>query len=586
MATSELFLRNKYGFFDKESHEFIITRCDTPRPWANYITNGKLSGIVTNSGGGFSFFISPRVNRISRWRYNSLPWDRPGRYIFIRDRHSGEYWSPTWQPTETQLTSYSCRHGFNYSTISGEYSDIRSSVTYFVSPVDNIELWWVTLKNLGKETRLFDIYSYLELCLGHALVDLINQPNDQHFNEIWYDAENQILHGTKRYWVAFNQATVKQANYAWGHKIFMASNLKALGFDGSKDVFMGRWRSEANPEAIEKGTSFNTQITAGDAIFAIRYDLTLQPGAEVSFPVINGIVTKETPPEKVIEIVSVYRDNTKVEEQFNLLLEQRKAYFQGLQVSLPDPVTDMMINYFNQYQVKTTFQFSRDASLYHGGLLFGRGYRDSAQDSLGPLMTRQDWVRDRLCEMTKMQFQDGTAYHLYYPVTGGGERTQHMDNPLWLPFLAIAYLRETAEMSLLDEEFEFVDGGKATLLDHMKRSIDYVLQNLSPRNLVLFKGGDWNDTLDFCGRKGKGESLWMTMFLSFIIKEFIELLDYIGNKEMHSYYTQWHHTLGTQSMNMRGMASGTSVGQTTSDKLSARTVPTKAKSSSIPRVGR
>ncbi len=537
------FLDKKYGYFDTDNHEFVITRYDTPRPWANYITNGKLSGIITNAAGGFSFYASPRLNRITRWRYNSLPPDRPGRYIYLRDNDTGEYWSPTWQPTMTPLEKYRCRHGFNYTIFESSYSDIESTVTYFVTPSDDVEIWWVSLKNTGKHTRNLNVYSYVELCLGHSLVDLINQPNDQHFNEVSFDQEHGILHGTKRYWVAFNQATVKQANYAWAHRVFMASSLGVTGFDGSKDTFIGRWRSEQNPTAVENGKSYGTEITAGDAVFALQHDISLEPREATEFPVILGIVPTETPLKNIANVADTYRDIDNVRKQFDMLNAQRDEYLGAVRVDIPDPVADMMVNFWNQYQVKTTFQFSRDASLYHGGLLFGRGYRDSAQDSLGPLMTKPGWVKERLFEMAKMQFNDGSTYHLYYPVSGGGERTEHMDNPLWLPFLTMSYLKEAAEFSILEHEFEFLDGGKAPLLEHVKRAVDYVAGNLSPRNLVLFKGGDWNDTLDFCGRQGKGESLWMSMFFAFILREVSRLLEVVEYQKEARHYKELYDTL-------------------------------------------
>ncbi len=530
------FLHNKYGSFDPDAREFVISRFDTPRPWANYITNGKLSGILTHTAGGFSFYGSPRNNRISRWRYNSLPFDRPGRYLYLRDKETGAYWSPTWQPCVSELDHYVCRHGFNYSIIESEYNKIKSSITYFVAPEDDVEIWWVTLANTGKKTRTLDIFSYLELCLGHALIDLINQPNDQHFNEVYFDSAHTVLYATKRYWVATSRASVKQENNEWPYRVFMASSLDVKGFDGSKDLFIGRWRSEQNPEAVERATLSNSEITAGDAVFSLQYELEIPSDAEVMFPILVGIVPTDATNKKVDQIVQKYRSVKQVGDEFKILLNTRDEYLKGLETRLPDPVAEMMINFWNQYQVKTTFQFSRDASLYHGGLLFGRGFRDSAQDTLGPLLTKQEWVKQRVCEMAAMQFKDGSTYHLYYPGTGGGERTEHLDNPLWLPFVVTSYLKETADFSLLEQEFEFVDGDKADLLEHLRRSIRFVLTNLSPRNLTLFKGGDWNDTLDFCGRKGKGESIWMSMFLAYTLREFATLLAYIGKKEESAEY--------------------------------------------------
>ncbi|MCI0493788.1 glycosyl transferase family 36 [candidate division KSB1 bacterium] len=526
---------NKYGRFSDDSREFIITRPDTPAPWVNYISNGKYTGLISHTGGGFSFYISPKDSRITRWRYNSLPMDRPGRYVLLRDQATGEFWSPTWQPTCVKLDNYECRHGLYYTQITSRYQNTLASIRYFV-PTDDLEIWQVTLKNESDQQKRFDIFAFSELCLGHALVDLINQPNDQHFNEVFFDRNNQILYATKRYWVRYSSATVKQANDAWDKYVFFSSSLPIKGWDGSKDLFMGRWRSEENSIAVEQGNCFNSEITSGDAIAAIQSEIVLAPHEEREFVILLGVAPKHDFKHQAKKLVTKYRDLKIVNSEYQILRDQWGDYLNSVQVETPDKDMNTMLNVWNQYQTSVTFRFSRDASYYHGGLLFGRGYRDSCQDVMGPVIPRPDWVKERILEMSRYQFQDGSTFHLYYPLTGGGERTGHSDTPLWLPLASMVYIKETGDFNFLKEITPFYDAGETTILNHLFAAINYTLSNLTERYLAKFGPGDWNDTLDYLGRGGKGESVWVSMFLAFIMKETVELCEFLGEKDKADFY--------------------------------------------------
>jgi cellobiose phosphorylase len=533
---------NKYGHFSADGSEFIITRPDTPAPWVNYMTNGRYHGLISHTGGGFSFYVTPKDSRITRWRYNGLPMDRPGRYIMLRNKKTGEYWSPTWQPTATKLDSYECRHGKYYTRITTSYHGMHASVLFFVTP-DDSEIWQITLTNQNTAPIDLDIFSFVELALGHALVDLINQPNDQHFNDVHFNHENEVLFATKRYWVTYSGPTVKQANQSWDRYVYFASSLPVKGWDGSKNNFIGRWRSESNPEAVERGQCFNTEITAGDAVAALQSELTLAPGETKTFAIQMGIIAKDDYPHAAFPVIEKYRHNQQIELEFNKLKNNWQEYVSHIQVDTPDPDMNTMVNHWNQYQTSVTFQFSRDASYYHGGLLFGRGYRDSCQDLMGPVIPRPDWARQRILEMASHQFFSGATLHCYYPLTGGGERTGHSDTPLWLPLAIITYLKETGKFDLLEEVVTFEDGGSANLQEHLFGAIEFTLANLSPRKLALFGPGDWNDTLDYLGRGGKGESVWVTMFLAYILRETTALCAHLGLAEREAHYRKWHHDI-------------------------------------------
>jgi len=526
----------KYGYFSEDNREFIITRPDTPAPWVNYISNGRYNGLVSNTGGGFSFYRSPKDSRITRWRYNSLPIDRPGRYIYFRDRETGEYWSPTWQPTFTKLDKYACHHGQYYTRIESAAHGCSHEVLYFVPEDDDLEIWRVQLKNESRKKRTFDIFGFVELCLGHALVDLINQPNDQHFNDVFFDKGEEILFASKRYWVRYSGATVKQANEAWDRQVFFASTLPVKGFDGSKNEFIGRWRSEENPQVLEEGKCRNTAITAGDAVAVLQNEVTLAPGEDIEFSLMLGVVPRSDYKNEATRVVKKYRSENVVEQAYFNLRNHWSDYLSHVQIETPDDDMNRMINVWNQYQTSVTFLFSRDASYYHGGLLFGRGYRDSCQDIMGPVMPRPQWVKKRITEMAGYQFKEGKVFHLYFPLTGGGEQTGHTDTPLWLPLSIMVYLKETGDFAFLEEKVRYYDEDDATIFGHLCAAIDYTIRNLSDRGLAKFGPGDWNDTLDYLGRGGKGESVWVTMYLCYILRETIALCQAIGNEKTEKRY--------------------------------------------------
>ncbi|MHB0998005.1 MAG: GH36-type glycosyl hydrolase domain-containing protein [Armatimonadota bacterium] len=520
---------DKYGHFSEDGREFIITKPDTPAPWVNYISNARYTGLVTNAGGGYSFYICPKDSRITRLRYNGLPWDRPGRYVYLRDADDGEYWSLSWQPVAKNPDFYECRHGMGYTQIESEYKGIRSKLLYFVPQDDDMEIWKVSLENKSDVTRTLSVFSYVELCLGHALVDLINQPNDQHFNVVKFDRENDFIYATKNYWVTYSGATVKQPNQAWNKYVFFATSLPVEGFDGKKDAFIGQWRSESNPVAIEEGHCRDTEITASDACAALQSSVTLEPGECKEFVILMGIVDREGYQELAPPIVNKYRDMANVDRAFDDLKSYWDCYLSVAQIETPDPNLDLIVNTWGKRQAWVTFHMHRTAGYYHGGLLFGTGIRDQCQDLMGPLMAEPDMVADRICDVISHQFADGSTLHNYFRLTGYGEKTGHSDTPLWLPLAVVSYLKETGDFDFLNRVVPFYDEGEGTVLDHVIRAIEYPLSNLTSRHLPKFGPGDWNDTLDYVGRKGIGESVWVAEFLCFILRETAGMLDKIGN---------------------------------------------------------
>lgn len=519
-------IKNKYGYLSEDNKEFIITDPRTPRPWFNYMWNEHYGGLISHTGGGFSYLDSPRDNRLTRMRYNCLPWDRPGRYVIVKDVNTGNYWSLSWAPTiNLTYDKYECRHGQGYTKIITEINDIKGELTYFVPQDCNSEVWRVKLTDLSGKNRKLEVYSFTELMMGNALNDIINQPNDKHFTDIKFDEKLNGLIATRRYWVLNKKVSVAQPNIAWGYNILFSNTLPVSGFDGSLDSFIGKWRSESNPVNIETGKMTNTEITAGDPVAALQSKIELSAGTEVNFATIMTVVKKE---DTIDEYIEKYKLNNlkDIDKKFAILNNYWNDYLDHVNCNTPDEKFNAMINVWNQYQAAVTFDMARNSGYYHGGLLFGTGMRDQFQDILGMVIVNPQRVRNRLLNALRFQFKDGSTLHNYFKLTDWGEKTNHSDTPLWVPFGIIEYLNETGDFSILEETVKFYDEGEDSVYEHLKRAINFALSATTERGLPKIMNGDWNDTLDHVGPRGKGETVWGAFFLAYVIKKTFELLEY------------------------------------------------------------
>jgi cellobiose phosphorylase len=518
--------KNKYGHFSEDQREYIITDPRTPRPWFNYMWNEHYAGLISHTGGGFSFIETPRDNRLTRMRYNSLPWDRPGRYVIVKDSETGNYWSLSWAPTtDRAYKKYECRHGQGYTKIITEIYGIRGEITYFVPSDVNAEIWRVKLTNLTNKKRKLEIFSFTELLMGNALNDLINQPNDKHFTEINFDKEHQTLTATRRYWVLNKKVSVAQPNIDWKYKILFTQTIPVKGFDGSLDNFIGKWRSEANPESIESGKMKNTEITAGDPVAALQSRLTLDGKKEKDFAVVFAVAPKDA--ENPFEYLkwNQLTDVKEIDKKFTSLKNKWDEHLSTVKVETPDKDFNLMLNVWNPYQAAVTFDMARNSGYYHGGLLFGTGMRDQFQDILGMVMIDPARVRGRLLNALRFQFSDGSTLHNFFKITDWGEKTNHSDTPLWIPFGLIEYLNETADYTILDEKIKYYDEGSGTVYEHMVRALDFTISAATERGIPKIMNGDWNDTLDHVGPLGKGETIWGAFFLGYVMQKTFELLE-------------------------------------------------------------
>ena len=517
---------NAYGWFDEEAREYVITRPDTPTPWINYLGEGRYGGIVSNTGGGFSFDRDPRNRRVTRYRYNGVPADQPGRYIYIRDQDTGEFWSPTWQPVRRPLDAYECRHGMGYTRIRGSLGGVEAQVLYFVPPAGSdeacpCEIWALRIVNTGPSTRRLRTFTYVEFSFGDAVSDQQNLDWSQHIVSSRFE-HNAILAGTRF-----------RAETSW-----FASGEPPLGYTGDREAFVGRGRDLANPIVVVTGEPTNQGSPRGNSVGSLCHEIVLEPGEDRELTFALGVTDE---PVLIPGVMARYDDRHEAQQAFDALRADWDAYLGRFTVETPDADTNAMLNVWNQVQCRTTLYWSRFVSGYESGLGRGMGTRDCAQDTLGTMHTVPGQAAQALERTWAVQFADGHAWHLYFPLTGEGgpglaaERPEwpqwFSDDHLWLVIATCAYLRESGDTAFLDRAVPFDDGGTGTVFEHMLRAIAFTLAHRGPHGLPRIGFSDWDDTLNVDHGSGLAESVWCAMQFCRALLDLADLCEHLGRTE-------------------------------------------------------
>ena len=509
----------KYGRFREDGKEFHVENVATPSPWINYLSNGRYFSTISANGGGISYIGNPLHGRITRYRINDVPPDRPGKYVYIRDKETGEYWSLTWQPVARNRDAYRAAHGFGYTRIESSINDIESEVVYFVPPDSDLEVWDIRLTNRSDRPRRLEVVGYVEFCLGHALVDLINQCDDQHFNRVYFDPAQNALFATKTYWVTETRGTQHQENKAWDHWAFFCCSHPVASYETQRERFIGPFRSESNPTSVEKGDLSSLDTDFGNVIGALKVDLDLEPGDFTDIIFNLGVVLKE---QKKPAAPKKYRHSCEVKIGLERVRYSWDRFFKHAVVETPDTQMNTFLNYWTPYQAKVAYDVGRVASFYYWGIGRGFGFRDMAQDLLAVTISKPEEARERVCLLARQMFADGSVYHHFYG-DGQGEKTAHCDDPLWFILAVTEYIKETGDLSLLTEMESFQDREDGTILDHLEAVIRFAGNNLGPHGLPVFGRGDWSDTLDYIGGDQGGESVWGGMFYVAMLNGFLKL---------------------------------------------------------------
>lgn len=521
-----------YGHFSEDGKEYIITRPDTPRPWANYLTNGRFCSICSQTGGGHSFFETSGYNRVTcEYPQTAVLQDRPGRYVYLRDKDSGEYWSANWQPMCGDTDGFEARHGIGYTSVKYSLHGISSHITYYVPPRDDVEVWMVRLKNDSDKVRNIQAFPFVKWDLANYAFNAVENQFSVLFNEA--TVEDDIIFATTRFW-NFTQMGGGNPNARWDKWAFMTSNAPVQAFDCFYEEFLGMYRDFYNPRAIEQGQLTNSLDHGRDIIGCVQHEFEMQPDEEVQFIVLVGIAYRK-------EDASSFREryNTWEEAERGLVEVSRywDSYLSRTNAETPSEEFNISFNVWNKYQCWITSRWSRMDSYYVGGGSI-IGFRDSWQDMLAILPNDPDWARDRIIYLLEHQFPDGSTLHNWDPLTNIGTKTGHSDDPMWLVLGVMEYLKETGDLMFLDEAVRYYDGGSEGVRQHVLKALDYTLAHMSDRGIPLIMAADWNDGLDYVGRQGRGESTMVAAHLAWMLKEVASLLWYVGSDTLAQKYLE------------------------------------------------
>lgn len=500
----------KYGYFDDKAREYVITEPRTPWPWINYLGNKDFFSLISNSAGGYSFYKDAKFRRLTRYRYNGVPMDAGGRYFYIKDGDT--VWNPGWKPTKTPLDSYECRHGMNYTVITGEKNGLEAKALFFVPLDTHAEVTKLTLTNKSDKPKSFKLFSFMEWCLWNAATDMENFQRNFSTGEVEIDGST-IYHKTE----------YKERR---NHYAFYTVNAPIDGFDTDRETFIGLYNGFDEPDAVTEGRPRNSVAHGWSPIASHYLEITLQPGESRSLIFMLGYV--ENPQDekweskgvinktRAREMMARFDTPEKVDKAFSELRGYWDNLLDRFSVSTGDERLDRMVNIWNQYQCMITFCFSRSASFFESGIGRGMGFRDSNQDLVGFVHQIPERARERIIDIASTQFTDGGCYHQYQPLTkrgnndiGGGFN----DDPMWLIFGTIAYIKESGDLSILSEMVPFDNqlGSEVSLMEHLKVSFDHVVNNLGPHGLPLIGRADWNDCLNLnCFSNDPNESFQTT----------------------------------------------------------------------------
>lgn len=500
----------QFGHFDDARREYVITTPKTPLPWINYLGSEAFFSLVSNTAGGYSFYRDAKLRRLTRYRYNDAPADANGRYFYIKEGDA--VWNPGWQPTQTPLDRYACRHGLGYTILQSAKNGLAARQEIFVPVGDSCEVDRLTLKNETAAPKKVQVFSYVEFCLWNAVDDSTNFQRNFSTGEVEVEG-SMICHKT--------EYRERRNHYAiWTVKAPLD------GFDTSRDAFLGAYRGNADPEAVEKGRCTGSIAHGWAPVGAHQIDLELAPGESRSLIFVLGYI--ENPDDEKWEAPGVVNKararamaaRYATDEQVDCALSSLRRHWSNLlstySLRSADEKLDRMVNIWNQYQCMVTFNMSRSASYYESGTGRGMGFRDSCQDLLGFVHLIPARARERILDIAATQFENGGAYHQYQPLTKKGNMdigAGFNDDPLWLIAAVSAYLRETGDFSILHEQVDFNNDPALArqLMEHLRRSYRYTLHNRGPHGLPLIGRADWNDCLNLnCFSETPGESFQTT----------------------------------------------------------------------------
>lgn len=507
----------RYGHFDDESREYVITTPHTPYPWINYLGSEQFFSLLSHQSGGYSFYRDAKMRRLTRYRYNNIPTDAGGRYFYVND--GGDVWTPSWMPVKAELDHFEARHGLGYSTITGERNGLSVQTLFFVPMSENAEVQKVTLTNTSDAPKTVTLFSFVEFCLWNAQDDQTNYQRNLSIGEV--EVEEDAPNGTAIY----HKTEYRERR---DHYAVYGVNARATGFDTDRDTFVGAYNGLGEAAVPFAGRSANSLASGWYPIGSHSLEVTLEPGARASYTFVLGYL--ENPQDEkwadddlqvvnkkgAHELLARFATEEQTDAAFEALRAHWTTLLSGYSVSSTDEKLDRMVNVWNQYQCMVTFNMSRSASYFETGIGRGMGFRDSNQDLLGFVHLIPERARERILDIAATQFPDGSAYHQYQPLTKRGNNdigSGFNDDPLWLIAGVAAYIKESGDFSILDEQVPFDNDESLaeSLFEHLTRSFQFTVNNKGPHGLPLIGRADWNDCLNLnCFSTEPGESFQTT----------------------------------------------------------------------------
>jgi len=530
----------QYGYFDNENREYVIDRVDLPASWTNYLGVKDMCAVVNHTAGGYLFYKSPEYHRITRFRGNGVPMDRPGHYVYVRDDETGEYWSISWQPVGKDLSQakYTCRHGLSYSRYECSYQGIEASQTLSIPKEDAVELWDVKLRNNSDRERHLSVYSYCEFSFHHIEFD------NKNFQMSLYAAGSSYEDGIIEHDLFYEE---------FGYQYF-TMNQEPDGYDCLRDTFLGEYRTESNPIVVEEGKCRGSFEKGGNHCGVLQKIMTLKPGEEDRVIYLLGEGNRES--GKVMR--EKYKSPEAVDRAYGELREFWNDKLRKLQIHTPDEGMNTLINTWTLYQSEINVMFSRFASFIEVGGRTGLGYRDTAQDAMTVPHSNPEKCRSRLVELLRGLVSKGYGLHLFQPewfdpevevkpfksptvvptpklsdMIHGLEDTCS-DDALWLIASIVEYVKETGEDEFFDEVITYADGGSGTVYEHMKRILDFSAEQVGDHGICKGLRADWNDCLNL----GGGESALVSFLHYWAIQNFLEAAEYLHREDDVKTYTE------------------------------------------------
>ena len=508
-------IKQDYYFFDDANKEVVFNRHDTPSPWMNYLFNGELFTMMSQSGGNLSWYKSPEIWRIGRYNFYNLPVDVNGLFVYIKDESTGEVWNPTIIPCDNKPDKWQSRHGLGYTKFFAEKDGLRVEVKAFIGK-DNVLCYDVKL--LSERERKLTLFACHEMGLMEYLREVQWQCYCKNSNNILYNEENDAL--VYEYFVDM-QARPDETPF-----VYFCSNKKSSSYSGVRKSFTGNYRDLKNPIAVENGRLPNDELKGGEAMFSMSFELDLQANKADTLDIFLGALK---PNEDLKETTDKLRGENYAEKAFADLEKSWRDRLDVFSVDIPDDGAQRMINVWNKLQALVNFYVCREISYYATGTVRGVGVRDASQDVLGVIHSDIDLAKEKIKLIMTQQYNCGKTNHYFYPIEKREPIvSDRSDNHLWMVYTVYQIICEEGKTDVLNDEVEYYDGGKGTVFEHLEKSIDYTLAHIGKDGIPLMLGSDWNDMLSNVCKKGKGESVFVSQMLVLACRNMKEICEITG----------------------------------------------------------